>query len=126
MEKLLLSIITALTLSSCTVNHYHYTLPNEVIITTSQPIENPYKYVPSILKDTGKPFEYRPSSNSNQSLSDTLNTNQQTNNSIDSNNGFKVETNKKTSTTERTIYTGPRGGRYYINSNGNKTYIRKK
>jgi colicin import membrane protein len=21
------------------------------------------------------------------------------------------------------IYTGPRGGRYYINSNGNKTYI---
>lgn len=26
----------------------------------------------------------------------------------------------------RTIYTGPRGGQYYINSNGNKTYIRKK
>ena len=23
----------------------------------------------------------------------------------------------------RTIYEGPRGGRYYINSNGNKTYI---
>ena len=21
------------------------------------------------------------------------------------------------------VYTGPRGGRYYINSNGNKTYI---
>lgn len=26
----------------------------------------------------------------------------------------------------RTIHTGPRGGQYYINSNGNKTYIRKK
>ena len=25
----------------------------------------------------------------------------------------------------RTIYEGPRGGRYYINSNGNKTYIKK-
>ena len=26
----------------------------------------------------------------------------------------------------RTIYTGPRGGRYYINKNGNKTYIKRK
>jgi colicin import membrane protein len=25
----------------------------------------------------------------------------------------------------RTIYTGPRGGKYYINKNGNKTYIKK-
>ena len=25
----------------------------------------------------------------------------------------------------RTIYVGPRGGHYYINSNGNKVYIRK-
>ena len=25
----------------------------------------------------------------------------------------------------KTIYEGPRGGRYYINSNGNKTYITK-
>ena len=25
----------------------------------------------------------------------------------------------------RTIYEGPRGGRYYINSNGNKTYTKK-
>ena len=25
----------------------------------------------------------------------------------------------------RTIYEGPRGGRYYINSNGNKSYIKK-
>jgi len=24
----------------------------------------------------------------------------------------------------RTTYTGPRGGRYYINSSGNKTYVR--
>lgn len=26
----------------------------------------------------------------------------------------------------RTIYTGPRGGKYYINSKGNKTYIKRK
>lgn len=30
-----------------------------------------------------------------------------------------------TSGSGRTIYTGPRGGKYYINSNGNKTYIRR-
>ncbi|MBK7385146.1 MAG: HNH endonuclease [Flavobacteriales bacterium] len=29
-------------------------------------------------------------------------------------------------TPNRTIQTGPRGGQYYINRNGNKTYIRKK
>lgn len=26
----------------------------------------------------------------------------------------------------KTIYTGPRGGQYYINSNGNKTYVPKR
>lgn len=26
----------------------------------------------------------------------------------------------------RTIHTGPRGGRYYFNSSGNKTYVRRK
>ncbi len=26
----------------------------------------------------------------------------------------------------RTIHTGPRGGRYYYNSSGNKTYVRRK
>lgn len=30
------------------------------------------------------------------------------------------------SNSDRTIYTGPRGGQYYINKNGNKTYIKKK
>lgn len=30
------------------------------------------------------------------------------------------------SSSSRTIQTGPRGGKYYINSNGNKTYIKKK
>ena len=25
---------------------------------------------------------------------------------------------------KRVIHTGPRGGRYYINSNGNKTYVK--
>lgn len=27
---------------------------------------------------------------------------------------------------QKTIYTGPRGGKFYINSHGNKTYIRRK
>lgn len=31
---------------------------------------------------------------------------------------------KSTTSSGRTIYTGPRGGKYYINSNGNKTYIK--
>jgi colicin import membrane protein len=40
-------------------------------------------------------------------------------------------TTKKTSSisssnSDKTIHTGPRGGHYYINKNGNKTYIRKK
>lgn len=29
------------------------------------------------------------------------------------------------SSSSRTIHTGPRGGRYYINSNGNKTYVKR-
>ena len=29
-------------------------------------------------------------------------------------------------TNDRQIYTGPRGGKYYINSNGKKVYVRKK
>jgi colicin import membrane protein len=32
--------------------------------------------------------------------------------------------NNSSKSSSRTIYTGPRGGKYYINSNGNKTYIR--
>ena len=31
-----------------------------------------------------------------------------------------------TPTTGATIYTGPRGGQYYINKNGNKVYVKKK
>jgi len=34
-------------------------------------------------------------------------------------------TSSGTSTSGRTIYTGPRGGKYYINSSGNKTYIKR-
>lgn len=30
------------------------------------------------------------------------------------------------SISDRIIYTGPRGGQYYINSNGNKTYVSKR
>lgn len=43
------------------------------------------------------------------------------------NNKAKIE---KTSTGEtyngKIVHTGPRGGKYYINKNGNKTYIKRK
>jgi hypothetical protein len=32
-------------------------------------------------------------------------------------------TTTPSSSSSNTIYTGPRGGQYYINSNGNKTYV---
>lgn len=36
----------------------------------------------------------------------------------------KTTTNSPTSTPSRVIHTGPRGGRYYINSKGNKVYVK--
>jgi len=43
-------------------------------------------------------------------------------------NKTTIDSSKSTtqSTTEKTIYTGPRGGKYYINSHGKKTYIKRK
>ncbi len=38
----------------------------------------------------------------------------------------KVEPSKETNSSDRTIMTGPRGGKYYINSKGKKVYIKKK
>lgn len=38
-------------------------------------------------------------------------------------NSYKNSSNRKS---DKTIYTGPRGGKYYINSNGKKVYLRKK
>jgi hypothetical protein len=35
-----------------------------------------------------------------------------------------IYTSNNSTYTIKTIYTGPRGGNYYINSNGNKTYVR--
>jgi len=40
--------------------------------------------------------------------------------------GKDSSTSVNSSTSGRTIYTGPRGGQYYYNSKGKKTYIRKK
>lgn len=37
-----------------------------------------------------------------------------------------TNTTKSTYSPTRTIQTGPRGGQYYINKNGNKTYIKRK
>ncbi len=41
-------------------------------------------------------------------------------------NQTKSTYTKPKSATNRTIHTGPRGGKYYINSNGNKTYVKSK
>lgn len=38
-------------------------------------------------------------------------------------NSYKNSSNRKS---DKTIYTGPRGGKYYINSNGKKVYLREK
>lgn len=47
-------------------------------------------------------------------------------NSSSSNTSTQNSISTGTTSSGRTIYTGPRGGKYYINSNGNKTYIKKK
>lgn len=39
-------------------------------------------------------------------------------------NNFKHKSSSYNFNSGRTIYTGPRGGKYYINSNGNKTYVK--
>lgn len=36
----------------------------------------------------------------------------------------KIYQRKSATSHSKKIYTGPRGGRYYINSNGNKTYVK--
>lgn len=38
----------------------------------------------------------------------------------------KETTKSSYNSSDKTIYTGPRGGQYYINKNGKKTYIKKK
>ncbi len=43
-----------------------------------------------------------------------------------SNSSSTTTSKSSTSSSSRTILTGPRGGKYYINSKGNKTYIKKK
>ncbi|SDM24023.1 hypothetical protein SAMN04488090_2944 [Siphonobacter aquaeclarae] len=43
-----------------------------------------------------------------------------------SNSGYSGGTRYSTPTTGATIHTGPRGGQYYYNSKGNKTYVRRK
>jgi len=40
---------------------------------------------------------------------------------------FKTKNTRSTrGSNHKTIYTGPKGGRYYLNSNGNKTYVKRK
>ena len=41
------------------------------------------------------------------------------------NNYSSGNTSTYSSGSNRVIHTGPRGGKYYINSNGNKTYVKK-
>jgi|ERR1035437_4785609 hypothetical protein len=43
-----------------------------------------------------------------------------------SDNQSNVTNSTKTTTSGKTIMTGPRGGQYYINSQGKKVYVKKK
>lgn len=43
-----------------------------------------------------------------------------------SNSTYKSQNYSAPSSTYKSIQTGSRGGKYYINSNGNKTYVKKK
>lgn len=54
---------------------------------------------------------------------ETLNLHPHTTSKSKANNTYRPKRNNSPS---RTIHTGPRGGRYYINSHGKKTYIKKK
>lgn len=44
----------------------------------------------------------------------------------DTSYGFGGGTYNSSDSGSKTIHTGPRGGRYYYNSSGNKTYVRTK
>lgn len=44
----------------------------------------------------------------------------------DANKSSVIQKKPETQSSSKTIYTGSRGGQYYINKNGNKTYIKKK
>lgn len=46
--------------------------------------------------------------------------------SLTKNKQTKPQYTSTRSKSSRTIHTGPRGGKYYINSNGNKTYVKNK
>jgi len=71
-----------------------------------------------VLLKTDGTWEYVPE---NTPSSNTNTTNQ--NHTIKSINNAKKPTPSAKKTTGRTYITGPRGGCYYINSNGNKTYV---
>ncbi|CAH0998005.1 hypothetical protein EMA8858_04140 [Emticicia aquatica] len=60
-----------------------------------------------------------------QSLNGTTNSPSQANTLSNTNYQSSYNTTTSSYYNSRTIRTGPRGGRYYINSNGNKTYVKR-
>ncbi len=65
-------------------------------------------------------------SNINGAADGSINTNSANNLNKPSQDKQLKQGDGLTPKTGATIYTGPRGGQYYINKNGNKTYIKRK
>lgn len=89
------------------VSGYYKTTPNETNRDnfTTKPNVNPY---------TGKPGTIEPDSKPSTTTYTTPTSTYTT----------PTTTYSTPASTSKTIYTGPQGGQYYINSNGNKTYIK--
>jgi hypothetical protein len=72
----------------------------------------------------------QPSTSVNSQPNSSANNSASSSNNPSYGNGYnpsKADSTKRdglTPSTGATIYTGPRGGQYYINKNGNKTYIK--
>jgi hypothetical protein len=56
----------------------------------------------------------------------TKNVDNSNNSTTNTNNSTNVNNSNTSYSNNRIIETGPRGGKYYINSNGNKTYVRRR
>lgn len=98
MKKILFAILSILTLSLSAQNKYATTTDGKTVLLKS---DGTWEYV----KDRST------SSNINQFKSTS------------SSPSSRRTNNSKSSSSSRNYIRGPRGGCYYINSNGNKTYV---
>lgn len=113
MKKLLLLIITTvLTLALYAQNQYATTIDGRKVLLKSNGTWEYVKGENTSAKDLS----------SGGNMSATSNASSSRNNNNTSNNRTSSSSSPKKST-GRTYITGPRGGCYYINGNGNKTYV---